>query len=187
MKREDLKAKGIADEHIDYVLDAFHREQEALRVQSQTLTKERDEARAEVKKYQQGGELYQDPGELEALRKFKSDTEAEKVKATKDKAFDGLLAKLNVVKEYHSLAKRAMLDYDKLVLNENGEIPEDYEKAFADELKAVCPTAFNTPPNGTGIGYGNVVPSGKAQGDGKTLTPTSAEWAAAISAKTNLK
>lgn len=186
MKREDLKAKGIADEHIDYVLDAFHREQEALRVQSQTLTDERDEAREEVKKYQQGGELYQDPGEIEALRKFKSDTEAEKVKATKDKAFDGLMAKLNVRAELKPLVSK-MLDYDKITLTEKGEVSEAYEKAFAEELKAACPTAFDVPPSGTGILYGNSLPATNAQGDGKPVNPTNAEWAEAISARTNLK
>ena len=57
MKREDLKAKGMTDEHIDFVLDEFHKEQEGLKGQIQTLTTERDSARDEVKKYQQGGEL----------------------------------------------------------------------------------------------------------------------------------
>ena len=45
MKREDLKAKGMTDEHIDFVLDEFHKEQEALKAQNQTLANERDAAR----------------------------------------------------------------------------------------------------------------------------------------------
>ena len=36
MKREDLKAKGMTDEHIDFVLDEFHKEQEGLKGQIQT-------------------------------------------------------------------------------------------------------------------------------------------------------
>lgn len=186
MKREDLKAKGYTDEQIDHILDEFHKEQEGLKGQIQTLTTERDAARDEVKKYQQGGELYQDPTELETLRKFKTDTEAEKVKQTKDKAFEGLLVKLNVRPDLKPLVAK-MLDYDKLTLTDKGEADEAYEKAFTEELKAACPTAFVTPPNGTGIGYGNNVPGTGANGNGKPTAPTSAEWGAAIAAKTNLK
>lgn len=186
MKREDLKAKGYTDEQIDHILDEFHKEQEGLKGQIQTLTTERDAARGEVAKYQQGGELYQDPTELETLRKFKTDTEAEKVKQTKDKAFESLLVKLNVRPDLKPLVTK-MLDYDKLTLTDKGEADEAYEKAFTEELKAACPTAFVTPPNGTGIGYGNNVPGMGANGNGKPTAPTNAEWGAAIAAKTNLK
>ncbi len=186
MKREDLKAKGYTDEQIDYILDEFHKEQEGLKGQIQTLTTERDSAKDEVKKYQQGGELYQDPTELESLRKFKTDTEAEKVKQTKDKAFEGLLVKLNVRPDLKPLVTK-MLDYDKLTLTDKGEADEAYEKAFTEELKAACPTAFVTPPNGTGIGYGNNVPGTGANGNGKPANPTNTEWGAAIAARTNLK
>ncbi len=185
MKREDLKAKGMTDEHIDFVLDEFHKEQEALKAQNQTLVNERDAARDEVKKYQQGGELYQDPTELEALRKFKTDTEAEKEKQTKDKAFESLLVKLNVKSELKPLVTR-MLDYEKLTLNDKGEVDEAYEKVFAEQLKADCPTAFVTPPSGTGIDYKNNIPSG-VNGNGKPTAPTNAEWATAIAAKTKIQ
>jgi hypothetical protein len=186
MKREELKAKGMTDEHIDFVLDEFHKEQEGLKGQIQTLTTERDTAMGEVKKYQQGGELYQDPTELETLRKFKTDTEAEKQKQTKYKAFESLLAKLNVRQDLKPLVTR-MLDYDKITLTDKGEVDEAYEKSFTEELKAACPTAFVTPPNGTGIGYGNSVPGTGANGDGKPTTPTSAEWNSAIAAKTKIQ
>ena len=111
MKREDLKAKGYTDEQIDHILDEFHKEQEGLKGQIQTLTTERDTARGEVAKYQQGGELYQDPTELETLLKFKTDTEAEKVKQTKDKAFEGLLVKLNVRPELKPLVTKMTYEY----------------------------------------------------------------------------
>ncbi len=185
MKREDLEAKGYTDEQIEHILDEFHKEQEGLKGQIQTLTTERNEARDEVAKYQQGGELYQDPTELETLRKFKTDTEAEKVKQTKDKAFEGLLVKLNVRPELKPLVTK-MLDYDKLTLTDKGEADEAYEKAFTEELKAACPTAFVAPPNGTGIGYGNNVPSTGANGNGKPTAPTNTEWNAAIAAKTKI-
>lgn len=185
MKREDLKARGMTDENIDFVLDEFHKEQEDLKGQVQTLTRERDEARDGVKKYQQGGEFYQDPTELEGLRKFKADTEAEKEKATKDKAFDAMLENLKVKSDMRPLLKKN-LDYSKLVLTDKGEVSTDYEKRFSDELKAVCPTAFDVPPNGTGIGYGNSVPNMGANGNGKPTAPTIAEWNAAIAAKTKI-
>ncbi len=183
MKREDLKAKGYTDEQIDHILDEFHKEQEGLKGQIQTLTTERDAARGEVAKYKQGGELYQDPTELETLRKFKTDTEAEKEKATKDKAFDAMLENLKVKSDMRPLIKRN-LDYSKLVLTDKGEVSPDYEKGFSDELKAVCPTAFDVPPNGTGIGYGNSTPGTNANGSGKVAPPTISEWNAAIAAKT---
>ena len=186
IRREDLKAKGFTDEQIDGILDDFHKEQEGLKGQIQTLTTERNAARDEAAKYKQGGELYQDPTELEALRKFKTDTEAEKVKQTKDKAFEGLLVKLNVRPELKPLVTK-MLDYDKLTLTDKGEADEAYEKAFTEELKAACPTAFVAPPNGTGIGYGNNVPGTGANGNGKPTAPTSAEWNAAIAAKTKIQ
>lgn len=190
IRRDDLLAKGYTEEQTTQLLDMFHNDQTAelssAREQIQKLTGERDEARSETKKYQQGGELYQDPTELEALRKFKTDTEAEKVKQTKDKAFEGLLVKLNVRPDLKPLVMK-MLDYDKLTLTDKDEVDEAYEKAFTEELKAACPTAFVTPPNGTGIGYGNSVPGTGANGNGKPTAPTSAEWNAAIAAKTNIK
>ena len=183
MKRENLLAKGYTEEQTTELLDMFHAEQNA---EIQKLTGERDSARAEVKKYQQGGELYQDPAELESLRKFKTDTEAEKEKQAKDKASESLLTKLNVRPELKPLVLK-MLDYSKLTLTDKGEVDEAYEKAFTEELKAACPTAFVTPPNGTGIEYGNNVPGTGANGNGKPTAPTNAEWNAAISAKTNIK
>ena len=70
MKREELKAKGLADADIDYILDAWHNEQKNLLGQVQTLTKERDDARAETKKYQKDGEFYIDPAEHKRLKTF---------------------------------------------------------------------------------------------------------------------
>ena len=186
MTREELKNIGIADELVESVMALHGKAMTDERKKTAKAQEEAATAKEELKKYLQGGELYQDPGELEALRKFKSDTEAEQVKATKTKAFDGLLTKLNVKAELKPLVAK-MLDYDKLTLTDKGEVDEAYEKSFVDELKAACPTAFNTPPSGTGIGYGNSVPGTSAQGDGKPATPTNAEWAAAISARTNLK
>ena len=116
------------------------------------------------------------------MHKFKTDTEAEKVKQTKDKAFESLLVKLNVRPDLRPLVTK-MIDYDKLTLTDKGEADEAYEKAFTEELKAACPTAFVTPPNGTGIEYGNNVPSMGANGNGKPTAPTSAEWGVAIAAK----
>lgn len=188
IKRNDLLAKGYTEEQTTELLDMFHNDQNAdlsaAQEEIQKLTGERDEARNETKKYQKGGEFWQDPTELETLRKFKTDTEAEKVKQTKDKAFEGLLVKLNVRPELKPLVT-TMLDYNKLNVTDKGEVDEAYEKEFTENLKAVCPTAFVTPPNGTGIGYGNDL--GATGNSGKAAAPSSSEWGAAIAAKTNLK
>ena len=58
MKREVLKARGIADGDIDFILNEWHESQRDLLNQVQTLTKERDDAVSETKKYQKDGELY---------------------------------------------------------------------------------------------------------------------------------
>ena len=50
MKREELKARGFADEDVDFVLNAWHNGQKDLLNQVQALTKERDKAMAETKK-----------------------------------------------------------------------------------------------------------------------------------------
>ena len=83
MKREELKAQGIADEHIDVILDAWHNEHKGLLDQVQALTRERDDAKAETKKYQKGGEYYVDKDEIERLKNFEQDTLTKEVKAKK--------------------------------------------------------------------------------------------------------
>ena len=74
IRRDDLLAKGYTEEQATQLLDMFHNDQNtelsSAREQIQKLTVERDEARSETKKYQNGGELYQDPAELERLRTF---------------------------------------------------------------------------------------------------------------------
>ena len=180
--REALKAQGYTDEQIDGLLDMFHSEEQELRGQVTKLTSERDEAKTEAAKYQKGGEYYTDPKEIERLKEFETSTKAEKVKATKDKAFEAMLAKLKVKDDYKKLLKKS-LNYDELEVTDKGEIAEIYEKKFAEELKADCPSAFDMPPVGTGIGFGNAYGGEKS----KDAEPTNNEWTAAIGAKQNSK
>ena len=175
-------AKGYTDEQIDTLLDMFHAEEQELRGQVTKLTSEREEAKAEIAKYQKGGEYYTDPKEIERLKTFETETKAEKVKATKDKAFDAMLTKLKVKDDFKKLLKKS-LNYDELEVTDKGEIAEAYEKKFVEGLKADCPSALDTPPAGTGINFGNVFGAEKTKG----AEPTNDEWGAAITAKQNSK
>ncbi len=175
MKREELKALGLTDEQIDGVMENYGKA-------VVNLQKTADEKDAELKKYQKGGEYYTDPKEIERLKEFETSTKAEKVKATKDKAFDAMLAKLKVKDDFKKILKKS-LDYEKIEVDDKGEIKSDYEKKFSEELKADCPSAFDTPPTGTGINFGNAYGGEK----NKTAEPTKDEWTAAIGAKQNSK
>ncbi len=175
MNREELKALGLTDEQIGSVMENYGKS-------VVNLQKSADEKDAELKKYQRGGELYFDPAELERLKTFEKETKAEKVKATKDKAFDAMLTKLKVKDDFKKLLKKS-LNYDELEVTDKGEIAESYEKKFVEGLKADCPSALDTPPAGTGINFGNVFGAEKTKG----AEPTNDEWGAAITAKQNSK
>lgn len=167
MKREELKAKGLADADIDYILDAWHNEQKNLLGQVQTLTKERDDARAETKKYQKDGEFYIDPAEHKRLKTFETDTltkakNAKKVAAltklykganASDSATKLLISNTNLdeidvddkdeIKGGAELLKAAKADYaDLFAANGNSGVPQDPKApgggGVAKKVPVVC-------------------------------------------------
>lgn len=129
MKREELKAKGIADADIDYILDAWHNEQKSLLGQVQTLTKERDDARAETKKYQKDGELYIDRDEHDRLKNFEKDTLTKEVTAKKTAGLTKLFKEANASDSATKLFIKST-NLEEIELDDKGNV-----KGGADILK----------------------------------------------------
>ena len=129
-----MKAKGYTDEQIDTLLDMFHAEEQELRGQVTKLTSEREEAKAEIAKYQKGGEYYTDPKEIERLKTFEKETLTRETNAKKTEALTKLF---KGAKATDSVAKLLISGHDleKLELDDKGEIKNGAEllkKAKAD-------------------------------------------------------
>ena len=133
IRRDDLLAKGYTEEQTTQLLDMFHNDQNtelsSAREQIQKLTVERDEARSETKKYQKGGELYQDPAELERLRTFEQDTLTRDANTKKTNALTKLFKSANAGDSATKLLIKGT-DLAKIELDEKGEV-----KGGADILK----------------------------------------------------
>lgn len=129
MKREVLKARGIADGDIDFILNEWHESQKDLLNQVQTLTKERDDAVAETKKYQKDGELYIDKSEHERLKNFEKDTLTKEVTAKKTAGLTKLFKDANAGDGATKLFIKS-LNLDEIELDDKGNV-----KGGADILK----------------------------------------------------
>ena len=129
MKREVLKARGIADGDIDFILNEWHESQKDLLNQVQMLTKERDDAVAETKKYQKDGELYIDKSEHERLKNFEKDTLTKEVTAKKTAGLTKLFKDANAGDGATKLFIKS-LNLDEIELDDKGNV-----KGGADILK----------------------------------------------------
>ena len=129
MRREVLKARGIADEDIDFILNEWHESQKDLLNQVQMLTKERDDAVAETKKYQKDGELYIDKSEHERLKNFEKDTLTKEVTAKKTAGLTKLFKDANAGDGATKLFIKS-LNLDEIELDDKGNV-----KGGADILK----------------------------------------------------
>ena len=129
MRREVLKARGIADGDIDFILNEWHESQRDLLNQVQTLTKERDDAVSETKKYQKDGELYIDKSEHERLKNFEKDTLTKEVTAKKTAGLTKLFKDANAGDGATKLFIKSM-NLDEIELDDKGNV-----KGGADILK----------------------------------------------------
>ena len=129
MTREELKALGIADEHVNGVMVLHGKAMTEATNKATVAQAEADNAKAELKKYQKGGELYQDPKEFERLKKFENDT---LTKATRDKKTAALTKLYKSANASDSAIKLLVssADLDNLEIDEKEEI-----KGGADLLK----------------------------------------------------
>lgn len=129
MKREELKARGIADGDVDFILNAWHNGQKDLLNQVQALTKERDDAKAETKKYQKDGELYIDKAEHDRLKNFEKDTLTKEVTAKKTAGLTKLFKEANASDSATKLFIKST-NLEEIELDDKGNV-----KGGADILK----------------------------------------------------
>ena len=72
--REELKALGLADEHVNAVMVLHGKKMTEALNRATAAESESETAKLELKKYQKGGELYIDVKEHERLKTFEKDT-----------------------------------------------------------------------------------------------------------------
>lgn len=121
MKREVLKARGIADGDIDFILNEWHEGQKELLGQVQKLTKERDDAVSETKKYQKDGEFYIDRTEHDRLKNFEKDTLTKEATAKKTASLTKLFKDANAGDGATKLFIKS-LNLDDIELDDNGNV-----------------------------------------------------------------
>lgn len=154
MKREELKARGIADADIDFILNAWHDGQKDLLGQVQTLTKERDDARAETKKYQKGGELHIDKAEHDRLKNFEKDTLTKEATAKKTASLTKLFKEANASDSATKLLIRST-NLDEIELDDKGNVKggaELLKKAKADYADMFASGETGVPQSSDGEG-----------------------------------
>ena len=128
--REELKALGLADELVEQVMRIHGEHNQKLASGITTANSERDAAKAELKRYQKGGDAYIDAKEHQRLKDFETETltkaEREKKTAALTKLYKSANASDSAVKlllKLHNL--------DEIELDDKGEV-----KGGVDVLKA---------------------------------------------------
>ncbi len=134
MKREELLALGLTEEQVNGVMTNYGKSIKQLQDGLTTAQSDSESAKAELKKYQKGGELYFDPAELERLKTFEKETLTRETNAKKTEALTKLF---KGAKATDSVAKLLISGHDleKLELDDKGEIKNGAEllkKAKAD-------------------------------------------------------
>jgi hypothetical protein len=135
MTREELKALGIAEESTVNGIMVLHGKAMTEAVNKANLANERAEkAETELKKYQKGGEFYNDPKEIERLKTFEKDTLTRADRDKKTASLTKLFKSANASEGATKLLVSSQ-DFDKLEVDENGEVKNGLEllkKAKAD-------------------------------------------------------
>ena len=128
MKREELKALELTDEQVNAVMKMYGKSITELQNGLSTAQADSETAKAELKKYQKGGELYIDGEEHQRLKTFETETLT--------KLFKGENASDSATKLLISSSK-----LDEIELDDQGEIKggaeilkkakDDYADLFA--------------------------------------------------------
>lgn len=140
MKREELKALELTDEQVNAVMKMYGKSITELQNGLSTAQADSETAKAELKKYQKGGELYIDGEEHTRLKNFEKDTLTKETNAKKTaaltKLFKGANASDSATKLLISSSK-----LDEIELDDQGEIKggaeilkkakDDYADLFA--------------------------------------------------------
>ena len=126
MTREELKAIGIADEHIDGVMTLHGK---ALTDVKNAAKAEKETMQTELNRYQKGGDLFVDGKEFNRLKEFEQTTLKKEVTDKKTKALTKLFMGANANESSTKLLIKCT-DLDSVELDENEEA-----KNGADILK----------------------------------------------------
>ena len=140
MKREELKALELTDEQVNAIMKMYGKSIPELQNGLSTAQADSETAKAELKKYQKGGELYIDGEEHTRLKNFEKDTLTKETNAKKTaaitKVFKGANASDSATKLLISSSK-----LDEIELDDQGEIKggaeilkkakDDYADLFA--------------------------------------------------------
>lgn len=140
MKREELKALELTDEQVNAVMKMYGKSITELQNGLSTAQADSETAKAELKKYQKGGELYIDGEEHQRLKTFETETLTKETNAKKTaaltKLFKGANASDSATKLLISSSK-----LDEIELDDQGEIKggaeilkkakDDYADLFA--------------------------------------------------------
>lgn len=129
MTREELKALGIADEHVNGVMVLHGKAMTEATNKATVAQAEAESAKKELKRYQKDGDLYVDTKEVERLKKFESDTLTKETREKKTSALTKLYKSGNASDSAIKLLVSSA-DLDNLELDEKEEI-----KGGADLLK----------------------------------------------------
>mgnify|MGYP001150218915 CR=1 FL=1 len=126
MKREELKALGLTDEQINGVIENYGKSVKELQDGLTTAQSASESAKAELKKYQKGGENYIDTAELERLKTFEKDTLTKETNAKKTAALTKLYKSANAADSVAKLLISGQ-DLEKLELDDKGELKNGTE------------------------------------------------------------
>ena len=129
MKREELRALELTDEQINAVMKLHGLAITELHNGISVAQADSEKAKAELKKYQKGGELYIDGEEHNRLKKFEKDTISKETNAKKEAALTKLYKGANASDSAIKLLIKGH-KLDEIELDDKGEV-----KGGADILK----------------------------------------------------
>lgn len=126
MKREELVALGLTEEQVNGVMTNYGKSIKQLQDGLTSAQSDSESAKAELKKYQKGGELFVDKAEYDRLSKFEKDTLSAETTAKKTEALTKLFKAANAT---DSVAKLLISGHDleKIELDEKGELKNGTE------------------------------------------------------------
>lgn len=157
MKRDELKALELTDEQVNGVMKLFGQSVVELQNGLTAAQKDSETAKAELKKYQKGGELYYDADEVARLKNFEKDTLTKETNAKKTAGLTKLFKDANASDSATKLLISSS-KLDEIELDDKGEIKggaeilkkakADYADLFATDGNSGVPQSHDNEPGG---------------------------------------
>jgi hypothetical protein len=124
--REELKALGLADDLVNAVMVLHGKRMTEVTNKATAAEQESATAKAELKKYQKGGEFHIDAKEHERLKTFEKDTLSKAEREAKTVALTKLYKGANASDSAIKLLLKGH-NFDEIELNEKGEVKNGAE------------------------------------------------------------